>query len=153
MDLSYGPEYEAFRDEVKAFLADGWPLKGEEASLDPGRQAALFRERAIEQGYLCRNIPKKYGGSEQPPDVLKAQIIREEFGQARGRPAEARGIGTMMLVPTLLERGEEWQKEKWVKDDDHGRDVSWCQGYSEPGSGSGSGFAQDEAASSTATSG
>jgi alkylation response protein AidB-like acyl-CoA dehydrogenase len=41
----------------------------------------------------------------------------------------------MMLVPTLLERGEEWQKEKWVPDTVIGRTL-WCQGYSEPGSGS-----------------
>ena len=46
-----------------------------------------------------------------------------------------RGIGTMMLVPTLLERGEEWQKEKWVGPTILG-EVVWCQGYSEPGSGS-----------------
>jgi alkylation response protein AidB-like acyl-CoA dehydrogenase len=46
-----------------------------------------------------------------------------------------RGIGPSMLVPTLLDRGEEWQKEKWVKDTVTGK-VIWCQGYSEPGSGS-----------------
>jgi alkylation response protein AidB-like acyl-CoA dehydrogenase len=48
---------------------------------------------------------------------------------------EARGIGTMMLVPTLLERGEDWMKEKWVPSTIHGETI-WCQGYSEPGSGS-----------------
>ena len=41
----------------------------------------------------------------------------------------------MMLVPTLLERGEEWQKEKWVASTQRG-ETTWCQGYSEPGSGS-----------------
>ncbi|MCS5635870.1 MAG: acyl-CoA dehydrogenase family protein, partial [Myxococcota bacterium] len=96
--------------------------------------AAVFRERAIEQGYLYRNIPKTYGGSEQAPDVLKGQVIREEFGR-KWAPQEARGIGTMMLVPTLLERGEEWQKEKFVRPTITG-EVTWCQGYSEPGSGS-----------------
>jgi len=134
MDLSYGPEYESFRQEVRSFLAESWPLSGDEASLDWERQATLFRERATERGYLNRNIPRKYGGSEQPPDVLKAQVIREEFTAARA-PMEARGIGTMMLVPTLLERGLEWQKEKWVRPTITG-EVRWCQGYSEPGSGS-----------------
>ena len=52
----------------------------------------------------------KYGGSGQEPDEIKATIIREEFASARA-PGDVRGIGTMMLVPTLLERGEEWQKE------------------------------------------
>ncbi len=134
MDLRYGAEYEVFRDEVKGFLGEHWPLRGEEAELPRERRAALFRARAAERGYLFRNIPEKYGGSQQPPDVLKAQILREEFGRARA-PLEARGIGPMMLVPTLLERGEEWQKEKWVRSTILGETV-WCQGYSEPGSGS-----------------
>ena len=134
MDLSYGEELEGFREEIREFLDETWPLQGKEAELPNHQQAALFRGRAITRGYLCRNIPQKYGGSEQEPDVLKAQIIREEFGRVFA-PGEARGIGTMMLVPTLLERGEEWQKEKWVPETIRG-EVQWCQGYSEPGSGS-----------------
>jgi alkylation response protein AidB-like acyl-CoA dehydrogenase len=134
MDLSYGTEVEGFRKDVRQFLADNWPLKGKEADLPVEKAHALFRERAIEAGYLYRNIPKQYGGSEQEPDVLKAQVIREEFG-AKWAPQEARGIGTMMLVPTLLERGTEWQKEKFVKPTITG-EYTWCQGYSEPGSGS-----------------
>ena len=78
MDLSYGPEYEEFRSEVRDFLASSWPLKGAEAELERSEQMVLFRQRAIERGFLCRNIPKKYGGSEQEPDVLTAQILREE---------------------------------------------------------------------------
>jgi alkylation response protein AidB-like acyl-CoA dehydrogenase len=134
MDLSYGDELEGYREEVRKFLGQSWPLEGEEAKLDAGERVLRFRERAIAAGYLCRNIPKCYGGSEQEGDVLKAQIIREEFGKARA-PMEPRGIGTMMLVPTLLERGEEWQKEKFVPDTIKGR-IHWCQGYSEPGAGS-----------------
>ncbi|MCS5637091.1 MAG: acyl-CoA dehydrogenase family protein [Myxococcota bacterium] len=134
MDLSYGSEMEGYRDEVKVFLEANWPLSGKEADLPMEKQASLFREKAISAGYLYRNIPRQYGGSEQEPDVLKAQIIREVFGR-KWAPQEARGIGTMMLVPTLLERGEEWQKEKFVRPTITG-EVTWCQGYSEPGSGS-----------------
>ena len=134
MDLSYGEALEGFRDEVAKFLGQNWPLQGEEAELGWNEQAIRFRKRAIEAGYLCRNIPKQYGGSEQESDVLKAQIIREEFGRVHA-PMEPRGIGTMMLVPTLLERGEEWQKERFVPPTIRG-DMNWCQGYSEPGSGS-----------------
>ena len=134
MDLSYGAAYERFRSEVRDFLSTSWPLAGDESRLDRPAQMLLFRERAIERGYLCRHIPRRYGGSEQEPDVLKAQILREEFAAARA-PGEVRGIGPAMLVPTLLERGAEWQKEKWVRDTITGR-VVWCQGYSEPGSGS-----------------
>ena len=134
MDLSYGQESEDYRGEVKRFLSANWPLEGDEAKLSREDGARLFRERAIAEGYLCRNIPKQYGGSEQPADALRGQVIREEFGAAWA-PMEPRGIGTMMLVPTLLERGEEWQKEKFVGPTIRG-EITWCQGYSEPGSGS-----------------
>jgi alkylation response protein AidB-like acyl-CoA dehydrogenase len=134
MDLSYGEEYEQFRAEVREFLRESWPPKGDEAGLDRAEQMLRFRLRATSRGFLCRNIPKRYGGSEQPPDVLRAQILRDEFAAAHA-PGEVRGIGPSMLVPTLLERGEEWQKEKWVRDTVTGK-VVWCQGYSEPGSGS-----------------
>jgi len=134
MDLSYGSEMEAFREEVKGFLRANWPP--EEGNKDSTRadQVQHFRESAIAEGYLCRSIPKQYGGSEQPADALRGQVIREEFNAAEA-PMEPRGIGTMMLVPTLLDRGEEWQKEKFVGPTIRG-EITWCQGYSEPGSGS-----------------
>ena len=134
MDLRYSEEYEALRAEVREFLADHWPLEGDEAELPLAEQASLARGRAIEAGYLARGIPRQYGGSEQPPDVLKSTIIREEFRAARA-PGDLAGIGPSMLVPTLLEHGSEWQKERFVSPTIRG-EISWCQGYSEPGSGS-----------------
>jgi alkylation response protein AidB-like acyl-CoA dehydrogenase len=134
MDLSYGPEYEDLRDEVRTFLGANWPPEEGAAGGDLKAQATAFRRRAIEAGYLARSIPKRYGGSEQAADPLAAQIIREEFTRVRA-PMEQPGIGTMMLVPTLLERGEEWMREKWVESTILGETI-WCQGYSEPGSGS-----------------
>ena len=131
MDLEYGKEYEDFRAEVRDFLSAHWP-PAEGADREAASQA--FRAAAIERGYLARGIPRQYGGSEQPPDPIRARILREEFARARA-PGDPRGIGTMMLVPTLLEKGAEWQKEKWVPPTIRG-DIHWCQGYSEPGSGS-----------------
>jgi len=138
MDLGYGPEYEAFREEVASFLAEHWPPRdapgGGSAREQKQERERAFRLKAIERGYLYRNIPKRYGGSEQEPDVLAGQILREEFRRARA-PMEVPGNGTSMLVPTLLERGEEWQKERFVPKTVTG-EYRWCQGYSEPGSGS-----------------
>jgi alkylation response protein AidB-like acyl-CoA dehydrogenase len=134
MDLSYGQEYEDYRAEVKAFLSANWPPNGDKDSYPTAEQVGSFRDLATAQGYLRRSIPKQYGGSEQPPDELRGSILRQEFSRARA-PMDPPGIGTMMLVPTLLERGEAWQKEKWVPPTTRG-DVTWCQGYSEPGSGS-----------------
>jgi alkylation response protein AidB-like acyl-CoA dehydrogenase len=134
MELTYSAEYEVFRRELQSFLAASWPLKGEEAALPPARQALLFRERAIAAGYLARSVPRAYGGSEQPPDVLKATLISEEFAKARA-PGEAMGLGPSLLVPTLLDHGAEWQKQKFVRPTIMG-EMRWCQGYSEPGAGS-----------------
>ncbi|HEU4427397.1 MAG TPA: acyl-CoA dehydrogenase family protein [Myxococcota bacterium] len=134
MDLSYGPELEAFRAEVRTFLTQSWPPRGDEAELPRPQREQRFRERAIERGYVYRSIPKTYGGSEQPPDVLRAQIIREEFGRARA-PAEVQGNGVNMLVPTLLDQGAEWQRERFIPKTLTG-EYHWAQGYSEPGSGS-----------------
>ena len=135
MDLSYSSEAEAFRGEIAQFLEKNWPIpEAKEKELSFDEQCTIFRGRATAAGYLNRSIPKQYGGSEQEPDVMKGQVIREEFAK-KWAPMEVRGIGTMMLVPTLLERGEQWMKDKWVEATTQG-EVTWCQGYSEPGSGS-----------------
>jgi alkylation response protein AidB-like acyl-CoA dehydrogenase len=149
MDLTYGPEYEAFREEVRDFLRVHWPAanasnasnasKGSNASngsngSNGSADVAAFRKIAIEAGYLYRSIPRCYGGSEQPSDVLKARVIREEFTAARA-PMELKSLGTQLLVPTLLEAGAEWQKERFIEATITGQ-IKWCQGYSEPGAGS-----------------
>ncbi|HSV84670.1 MAG TPA: acyl-CoA dehydrogenase family protein [Ramlibacter sp.] len=125
MDLQYGPEHDAFRAGLQTFLREHW---------QPGGDVAAFRRKAVEAGYLYRTIPRKYGGSEQAPDILRARIIAEEFERARA-PGEIKGNGVQMLVPTLLERGEEWQKEQFVPKTLAG-EYRWAQGFSEPGSGS-----------------
>src|SRR5262249_30395200 len=68
------------------------------------------------------------------PDLLATVIMDEEFNRAgvsRGLNAQ----GPSMLVPTLLEHGSEEQKRRWIALTLRG-EVIWCQGYSEPGSGS-----------------
>jgi len=125
MDLQYGPEHEAFRASLQAFLRENW---------QSGTDVPAFRRKAVQAGYLYRNIPRRFGGSEQAPDILKARIIAEEFERARA-PGEIRGNGVQMLVPTLLERGEEWQKEQFIPRTLAG-EYRWAQGFSEPGSGS-----------------
>jgi len=133
MDLSYGPEAEAFRKEVRAFLKTAWTPKDVDKA---GMKAfvAAFRLKATGAGYLYRSIPKAYGGSEQPADVIRAQVIREEFARARA-PMEVAGNGMNMLVPTLLERGSALQKDLFIRPTMAG-DYIWGQGYSEPGTGS-----------------
>jgi len=133
MDLEYSQEHEAFRESVRTFLK-GWPLQGSEAELPIEEQASLFRKRGIEAGFVYRKVPKKYGGSEQPDDAIKDQIIQQEF-YAAGAPRDLSTQGAGMLVPTLLEFGTEEQKQRYIPPALLGEE-NWCQGYSEPGSGS-----------------
>jgi alkylation response protein AidB-like acyl-CoA dehydrogenase len=137
MDLSYGPEYERFRAELRAFLdanKDEAPgRRGEIASVG-GRALVVWQKKLIEHGYAARNIPEAYGGCGQEPDPLLATILSEEFGRAH-MSRGAGGQGFDMLVPTLLEHGTEAQKQAYVPPTVRGEMV-WCQGYSEPGAGS-----------------
>lgn len=133
MDLSYGADAEAFRQEVRAFLKAQWQ-PGEQRKDELAGYVRDFRRAAIDAGYLYRGVPKRYGGSEQPVDVIKAQVIREEFGRARA-PMDVGGNGVNMTVPTLLEKGTEEQRELFIRKTIEG-DYIWGQGYSEPGSGS-----------------
>jgi alkylation response protein AidB-like acyl-CoA dehydrogenase len=133
MDLNFGPEYDDFRQQVKGFLA-GWPLKGDEAKLPAALQEHLFRQRGIEKGYVYRQYPKEYGGSGQGYDPVKDRILQEEYAIS-GAPGSSLMQGPAMLVPTLLDLGTEEQKQQFVPPTLAG-DMAWCQGYSEPGSGS-----------------
>src|SRR5579862_6521703 len=147
MDLSYSEQYEEFRREVRDFLRANWTDEDIKSAPPPDGRAMLmgaiirtderataFRIKACERGYLYRHVPKRYGGGEQPPDPLKATIIAEEFRRAQA-PSEIVGQGPSMLVPTLVEHGTEEQKQQFIRDTLLGK-IAWCQGYSEPGSGS-----------------
>jgi alkylation response protein AidB-like acyl-CoA dehydrogenase len=133
MDLEYSEEYKAYRDEVREFLR-GWPLAGDDANLPLVEQEALFRRLSIEAGYVYRNVPVQYGGAGQEPDALKDSIVRDEF-YAAGAPGDLKTQGAGLLVPTLLEFGTEVQKRRFISAALTGEEA-WCQGYSEPGSGS-----------------
>ena len=133
MDLSYGEAAEVFRRDVRRFLDSHWQ-PGERRGAELKEYIRSFRRAGVERGYLYRAVPKRYGGSEQPVDVIRAQVIREEFGRARA-PMEVGGNGVNMTVPTLLEQGTEEQKELFIRKTIEG-DYIWGQGYSEPGSGS-----------------
>jgi alkylation response protein AidB-like acyl-CoA dehydrogenase len=131
MDLSYSPEYEAFRDEVRAFCRAN---AGRAPKSYFSEEMRAWQRLLIGHGYAARTIPKEYGGYGAAPDILKSRIIAEEFLSA-GLPMGMANQGISMLVPTLLELGTEEQKQRWIAPTLRG-EVIWCQGYSEPGAGS-----------------
>ncbi|MCZ6709541.1 MAG: acyl-CoA dehydrogenase family protein [Gammaproteobacteria bacterium] len=133
MDLSYGPEYEQFRDEVERFLGS----RANDVPHGGGQRAPkvlAWQRTLIEHGYAARTIPEAYGGYGADPDILKSRIISEEFARARVSQGMG-GVGISMLVPTLLEMGSEDQKREFISPTLRG-EMIWCQGYSEPGAGS-----------------
>ncbi len=134
MDLSYGIEYTAFRDEVKRFISENKD-KQPKAGAEPGNPELLaWQALLIANGFHSRTIPKAYGGYGAEPDIIIPRIIAEEFSKAQINGG-FNGQGISMLTPVLLEMGTEEQKQQFIKPTIHGEMV-WCQGYSEPGAGS-----------------
>ena len=135
MDLKPSPEYIEFRKEVKSFLKDNIDMAGKARNpARPNKNELDWQDKLIKNGYAARTIPKDYGGYGAEPDVLKSRIIAEEFTNAQ-IPLGMANQGISMFVPTLLELGTEDQKQSWIEKTIKG-EVIWCQGYSEPGSGS-----------------
>ena len=135
MDLNAGPEYIDFRDNVLSFIEKKKHMAGKARTpVRPNSEELKWQKKLIDNGYAARTIPKKYGGYGAQSDVLKSRIIAEEFSKAN-MPMGMANQGISMLVPTLLELGSDDQKNAWIKKTISG-EVIWCQGYSEPGSGS-----------------
>ena len=137
MDLEYGPEYETFRREVRTFLEAQRakaPVRFSGMAGRPTPEVLAWQRLLLERGYTARTIPKEYGGYGAAPDLLARIILDEEFARS-GLPPGLGGQGPDMLVPTLLEQGSEEQKRRYIPPTLRG-EMIWCQGYSEPGSGS-----------------
>ena len=138
MDLSFGPEYERFREEVRTFIRDyreRAPAGTESRGMNLRDPVLLgWQQLLVEHGYAGRTIPTRYGGYGAEPDILKSRIIAEEFASAKLSTGII-GQGIMMLIPTLLEFGTEQQREEFIRPTLFG-DLIWCQGYSEPNAGS-----------------
>ena len=135
MDLNAGPEYIDFKKNVLSFLEDNKNMAGKARTpVRPNNEELNWQKKLIKHGYAARTIPRDYGGYGAESDVLKSRIIAEEFSKA-GIPMGMANQGISMLVPTLLELGTDEQKNQWISKTISG-EVIWCQGYSEPGSGS-----------------
>ncbi|MEV6876851.1 acyl-CoA dehydrogenase family protein [Amycolatopsis sp. NPDC051128] len=138
MDLSYPPEVQQFRDEVRAFIAahvpPGWRGLG---ALDSDAAKAFveqWRRVLAEHGYLAPAWPVEYGGGGL--DRLRQVVLVEELAKA-GLPASGSQdvFGIKMIGNLLLRYGTEAQKRYFLPRIISGED-KWCQGFSEPGAGS-----------------
>ena len=137
MDLSFKPEHETFRDEVRKFLKDELT----EELLEAGKlTASVFSEVEFsskwhkilyKKGWIGASWPEEYGGTGW--DDMQRYIFRSECASA-GTPSPT-AMGLAMVGPVLMKHGTQKQKDFYLPRILSGEDF-WCQGYSEPGSGS-----------------
>jgi len=137
MDLSYPADAEAFRAEIRTWLEEnlpaGWMDEGFEMTPD-GRKA--FNEgwpaKLFEGGWICATWPTEYGGKGL--STMQGVVLSEEFARAKA-PLRADFFGDTLVGPTILQWGTEEQKQEFLPQILNGT-MRWCQGFSEPNSGS-----------------
>jgi hypothetical protein len=135
MDLNYSSEELAFRDTVRAWLRQNLPgdLRDKVAAYAELSREDLLRWHRIlaKQGWVAPSWPREWGGTDW--DVVQRYIFEEECGYAGAPPLIP--FGLTMCAAVLLKFGTPAQKKHFLPRIYDGDDF-WCQGYSEPGSGS-----------------
>ena len=137
MELTYAPEDELFRAEIRAWLQEnlpkGWFDKGFEMSNDArDKFNKEWPGKLFEGGWICATWPKEYGGKGL--STMQGVVLSEEFANAKA-PMRADFFGDTLVGPTLLQWGTEEQKKEFLPQILNGQ-MRWCQGFSEPNSGS-----------------
>ncbi len=136
MDIRYSPQHRALQEDARSFIKRYGHLSPRTGGgrKRPDARALDWQKLLLERGYFARNIPREYGGFGLPVDIAELAIIADEFSNAGVSPG-IMNQGISMLVPTLLEIGTREQCARWIGPTIRGN-IIWCQGYSEPGSGS-----------------
>ena len=137
MDLTYPAEAEAFRAEIRTWLEDhlpaGWFDEGFEMTAD---EKKAFNEdwtqELFDGGWICATWPTEYGGKGL--STIQGVVLAEEFARAKA-PMRADFFGDTLVGPTILMNGTEEQKKYFLPKILNGT-MRWCQGFSEPNSGS-----------------
>jgi alkylation response protein AidB-like acyl-CoA dehydrogenase len=135
MDLNYSAEEIAFRDEVRAYLAANLPTDLQHKVLNHKRMSkedfVRWHKILAKKGWIATGWPEEYGGTDWNP--TQRHIFEEECASA-GTP-RIMPFGVMMVAPVIMAFGNQAQKDYYLPRILNCDDW-WCQGYSEPGSGS-----------------
>ncbi len=135
MDLNFTPQEEAFREEVRAFLAQNLSpaLSAKVAAGQHLSKAEMegWHAKLHARGWLANHWPEEWGGPGW--NAVEKFIFENECALAHAPRIVPFGVS--MLGPVLMKYGSEAQKAHWLPRILDGSDW-WCQGYSEPGSGS-----------------
>jgi alkylation response protein AidB-like acyl-CoA dehydrogenase len=133
------PEDEAFRDEVRAFLAAnlpaGWGTAQYRGPRSESERIELQRDwqrRLFEAGLVAIAWPREHGG--RAAGFVQQLIFNTEMARRRA-PEPVNRSALAYTGPTLIQWGSEWQKQRFLPGILSGSEI-WCQGFSEPGAGS-----------------
>jgi alkylation response protein AidB-like acyl-CoA dehydrogenase len=132
VDLTLSPQEESFRDELRSWLADNHPGQepaGDEAAFEFRR---AWQRKLDEASYAGLSWPEEYGG--RGATLIEQAIFNEEVVRARA-PMPANVLGLIMGGPVVIAHGTDEQKERFLKPILTAEEI-WCQGFSEPESGS-----------------
>jgi alkylation response protein AidB-like acyl-CoA dehydrogenase len=132
VDLTLSSEEEAFRDELRSWLADNHPGRepeGDEAAFEFRRD---WQRMLYEAGWAGLAWPQEYGG--RGATLVEQAIFNEEVVRAQA-PQVANVLGLAMGGPTVIAHGTDDQKQRYLQPILSAEEI-WCQGFSEPESGS-----------------
>lgn len=138
MDVDYPPEAIAFRDQIRAFLAEHLPSEWSGAGALPPEEREQLRARwrkvLADRGLIAVSWPTEYGGGGL--SVIEQLVLAEEFALA-GAPDRSENdlAGIDLLGNTMIALGSEEQKRHFLPRILSG-EHRWCQGFSEPEAGS-----------------
>ena len=129
MDFDFGPEEEAFRDEVRAFLTEHLPPPEERGPDFLGKWLRAVREKR----YVGFSWPKEVTGGGG--SIIRQFILREEMTKADAPMLGLDVTGLSWVGPAIIQYGTDEQKQQFIPDILDSKSV-WCTGYSEPDVGS-----------------
>lgn len=140
MDLRDSPEEASFRRAARAWLEtnlpSGWGTPAWRKPVDADAEVAFLRQwqrKLFDGGFAGLDWPVAYGGRDV--GVIQNMIWHEEYARLRAPNQISVSVGTSLVGPTLIARGSEWQKARFIAPILRGDEI-WCQGFSEPGAGS-----------------
>jgi alkylation response protein AidB-like acyl-CoA dehydrogenase len=137
VDLRFNPSELAFRDRLRAWLADTLPTLRPPPHRDdwPGRRLfdTGWQRRLFDAGYAGVDWPAEHGGLGASP--TEQLIFLEETAAVRAPYVGANFVGLLHAGPTLIMEGSDEQRAAHLPRILRGAEV-WCQGFSEPDAGS-----------------
>jgi alkylation response protein AidB-like acyl-CoA dehydrogenase len=132
VDLTLSPSEEAFRDEVRSWLAENHPGEIPEDDKEAFEFSRRWQRQLFEAGWAGVSWPKEYGG--RGATLIEQAIFYEEMVRAKA-PRVANVLGLVMGGPVVITHGTEEQKQRYLEPILSGDEI-WCQGFSEPEAGS-----------------